>query len=224
MPTLAHPPVLSAYAELSELASQPARQAYVQARKAEFETRTGTFAVQDAWHEARMRAFHDDLVTQVDFHATLPGSAEPSVAKGRSDLLRAFRGLFRLRRGGSAAGDGFLVVNIIDHAEYYVTLNDAFLRQALDAIEEAVFDARITASDRVLSLLPGAFVHPEDATQAIEGVVRTGVARGIECGVLLDALLRMEHQLRVRSRVRASQVYRVESLAPGIDAQGRRAI
>ncbi len=204
------PPALLAYAELSELASQPGNQAYVQARKVEFETRTGTFSVQDPWYEARARAFHDELVTQVDFHRTLPEPLDPALSTGRTELTGAFRGLFRLQR--PMRGQAAHLVNIVDQTEYYVTVYDAFLRQALDAIEEAVFDGRLVASDRQLVLLPGAVLHPEEATRCIDAVIVAGKTRGLAFAALLDRLLCMEHQLRVRSRVRANHVYRVDAL------------
>ena len=200
-----------AYAELGELALRSDRQVYVQARKAEFETRTGTFSVEDPWYEARIRAFHDDLLTQGASHASLLATVEANLAEGCQELGASFRGLFHFQRP-RAPGHWLHVVNLIDHAEYYAVAHDALLLQALDAIEEAVVDARVVASDRVLAILPGAFVHPEEATQAIEDVVRAGVNRGLPAGTLLDRLMQMEHQLRVRSRVRPNQVYRVNAL------------
>jgi hypothetical protein len=199
-----------AYADLVDLASRPESEAYVRACKADFERRTGTFSVEDPWYEARSRALHDELVTQVAFHRTLPDTHDTSLIAGRTQLMAAFRGLFQLRR--PVRGQAMHVVNLIDHAEYYVTVADAFVRRALEAVEEAVFDGRLAASDRQLVLLPGAVLHPEEATRPIAPLVAAGEARGLAPATLLDRLLRMDHQLRVRSRVRASQVYRVDAL------------
>jgi hypothetical protein len=209
-----------AYAELSDLAAHQERQSDVQARKIAFEARTGPFTVEDPWYEARARAFHDDLVTQIDFHQSLPEPCDAELGRGRTELTRAFRGLFRLQ--GPLKGKTGLLVNSIDQAEYYIAVYDPLLRRALEAIETALFDGRLVASDRQLVLLPGAVLHPEEATTAIDALIVAGKARGLSCGALLDRLLRMEHQLRVRSRVRASHVYRVDALSGPLSRSASR--
>lgn len=201
---------LLAYAELSDLASRSEQQEYVQARKAAFEARTGSFSAEEAWYEARLRAFHDDVVTDVGFHRTLAEPRDSALSTGRAELTRAFRGLFRLAQ--PLRGQTGRLVNKLDQAEYFVAVYDPFLQRALGAVEEALFDGRLVATNRQLVLLPGAFLHPEEATSSIQALIVAGKARGLTSGMLLDRLLRMEHQLRVRSRVRASQVYRVDAL------------
>jgi len=171
--------------------------------RAAFQKRTGAFRPEDAWFEARSRAFWDDAVTG-GFGAD---ELDPAMAKR---FRGAHRGLFAV--GHDEDGDAHLV-DRWSGAELLVRYLDE--AQAVDFDNaEGLVDARVVAGtdDGVLYVLPGAFHHGADATEPIEKVLAAARQRGLGTIAVLDALMRMELVFRTSSRVKAAFAYRVESL------------
>lgn len=194
---------LDAYEAIVDLGSAADLAAETEAMQARFMKRTGSFRPEDPWFETRSRAFWDDALTTQGFAvlvAERAGHAELAVR-----FERAHRGLF-------AVVDGALI-DRWSGAELEVTpLDEA---QAVDLKHaEGLVDARVVAfaDSGPLFVLPGAFHHPADATDAILKIVETAHRKSMTRGAALDALFRMKHVLESSSRVKASFAYRVESL------------
>jgi hypothetical protein len=205
--------VLEAAARIVQLGGDSRER--VAAMRAEFESRTGAFAPEDPWFEARSRAFWCDAVTRGRFGRYVEGDLAPEDRRWLAPLERAHRGLFRrlFRRG--PRGPGEVLVDAWSGAEIAVTAIDDESRAELDAGADQLFDARVVGADDPLSvaLLPGAVFHPAHATAAIEDVLRAAHAGGLSTHDVLDALLRMERTLRALSRVKATYAYRPEALS-----------
>ncbi|MEO6417934.1 MAG: hypothetical protein ABIP39_00905 [Polyangiaceae bacterium] len=177
-----------------------------------FEARTGSFGPEDPWFEARSSAFWDDAVTSQGFSGRV-SDALPEAARGwLQPLARAHRGLFRAEEAESK----WTLVDVWSGAEFIVDAPEGGLRQALDAAEGSLIDGRLVGRDAPLSidLLPGAIFHPPDASEAIEKVIEVARAQKLGRELTLDALLRMERNLRSHSRVKPAYAYRSSELAP----------
>jgi hypothetical protein len=181
-----------------------------------FQKRTGAFGPEDAWFEARSRAFWDDALTTEHFGAVAAAELGAD-AKGLAPrLARAHRGLFRVfavedAEGGDADAK---LVDVWSGVELLVRVLDDAQRVVLEHAE-GLMDARVvTAGDAgPLYVLPGAFHHAADATEHALKVLTAARERAMETGAALDALLRMELVFRSSSRVKAGFAYRVASLA-----------
>lgn len=190
--------------------------ARVRALRADFEKRTGAFTPEDPWFDARSAAFWDDALTAQAFGRDVAHLLADGARFWVEPLARAHRGLFRSKRGDEAqkGSGGFHLVDAWSGAEFRVEAGQG-LRDALDQAQ-GFFDGRVAGGfdqgRAVLGLLPGAVFHPEDATGPIGELVELARARHLERGAFLDALLRMEHAFRARSRVKAAFAYRKESL------------
>jgi hypothetical protein len=180
-----------------------------------FMKRTGAFGPEDAWFEARSRAFWDDALTTQGFARLAAPHAGAEVAAVVARFDRAHRGVLlvedvddrgaRLDDLGSGAE---LIVRHLDEAQA-VTLEHA----------EGPMDARVVAGPAETSadvpslyVLPGALHHGSDALEPLVKVIAAARERDMETGDVLDALLRMELVFRSSSRVKAAFAYRVESL------------
>ncbi|WP_394826188.1 hypothetical protein [Pendulispora albinea] len=177
-----------------------------------FEERTGRFGPDDPWFEVRIRAFWDDALTTQGLATTVAsatsGPLRQAILAWTRPLARAHRGLFHAERGE----DGWKLVDRWSGAEFVVGMPDPGLHEALQA--SALLDGRVVARDNPMeiALLPGALFHPEDATDPIGHVLDAAHERGMVGGDTLDALLRMERNLRSHARVKASYAYRPENL------------
>src|SRR5580692_5085930 len=105
-----------------------------------FEERTGAFGPDDAWFEARSRAFWDDALTRQGFArhvvAELPEGAQPWAEA----FAHAHRGLFY----ASLTMGRRLVTDLWSGAEFIVDEVDEAMRTALDA-PAGPFDGRLVA-------------------------------------------------------------------------------
>ncbi len=183
-----------------------------------FEERTGAFGPEDPWFEARSGAFWDDALTTPGFAAQLAvaldsvrsGVKAEGAAAWARPLERAHRGLFH----AEPSEFGWRLVDAWSGAEFVVTPSEPGLHEALRAA--TVLDGRVVArlDPFEIALLPGAIFHPADATEPIARVLEAARERGMATGETMDALLRMERNLRSLSRVKASYAYRPENLAP----------
>jgi hypothetical protein len=198
--------VLDTIARIVELGGAPERAARVAEMRAGFEARTGAFAPEDAWFEARSRAFWCDAVTRGRFGREVETALDREDRAWLGALERAHRGLFRADRG--------LFVDAWSGAELIVTAADDDSRAELDSAAGQFFDARVVAGGEpmVVALVPGAVFHPRDATAAIETVLAAARADELPTDEVLDALLRMERNLRSLARVKAAYAYRPEAL------------
>lgn len=181
-----------------------------------FEKRTGAFGPEDAWFEARSRAFWDDALTTQGFAALAAPHAGKDVEGVVMRFDRAHRGLFLVddvdERGAHLIdlwSGAELLIRHLDEAQA-VTLEHA----------EGPMDARVVAGQvedgtgavAPLFVLPGALHHGSEATEPLLKVVAAARERDMATGDALDALLRMELVFRSSSRVKAGFAYRVESL------------
>jgi hypothetical protein len=203
--------LFEAYDAILALGASGARAARVAEMREEFERRTGEFAPEDPWFEARSRAFWDDAVTTQRFarevEQALPSEARPWIRR----LERAHRGLFVTAE--SSTTEAPVLRDLWSGVELVVLAIDDATRDALAAVV-APFDARLVGSDEPASvgMLAGAVFHPADATDAIAAVVKQARAEGRPGGEVLDALLRMERGFRASARVKAAYAYRADRL------------
>lgn len=186
--------------------------------RAAFEQRTGAFGPEDAWFEARSRAFWDDALTTQGFAALAGPHAGADAAEVSATFARAHRGVFLVE---SADHLGAHLVDLWSGAELLVRHLDDEQRIALEHAEGAI-DARVVAGPREpeLFVLPGAFHHPPDALAPMREVLAAARARALPDDEVLDALMRMERVLRSSSRVKPSFAYRAESLPKAAAAPG----
>jgi hypothetical protein len=204
--------LFAAYDAVLALGASPERAARVAEMRRAFEKRTGDFAPEDPWFEARSRAFWDDAVTTQGF-AREAAEALPEAARAWvPGLSRAHRGLFVT---AEASGGAPVVKDLWGGAEFEVHLLDDATRDALRAAS-APFDARLVGVDDPprVGMLPGALFHAADAAQAILAVVERAKAESREGPEVLDALLRMERGYRASARVKAAYAYRADRLGP----------
>ena len=161
------------------------------------------------WFEARTRAFWDDALTTQMFAHRVEGQLAANARAWVAPLARAHRGLFFALRGHRSR-----LQDAWSGAEYFVDEIDDATREALRA-SRGPFDGRVVArpGPRLVALLPGAIFHPEDAKEPIRNVLETAQRENMALHDVLDALLRMERNLRELSRVKAAYAYRVEALS-----------
>jgi hypothetical protein len=177
-----------------------------------FEQRTGAFGPDDAWFEARSRAFWDDTMTRQRAAAGMLEVLEGGERLWAEALLRSHRGLFtsRLEAGAVVVSDALtgaeLTIHDLDEAS-----RDS-VASAAGYFDGTVIALTTPAGPPRLALLPGAVFHPEGVEAAIATVVVAARSRGLANDELLDALLRMELSLRTLSRVKPAYAYRAEAL------------
>jgi hypothetical protein len=206
--------LFEAYDAILALGAMPSFAARVAEMRAAFEARTGEFAPEDPWFEARSRAFWDDALATQGF-ATETRDALPEGARAWTGAIaKAHRGLFVMKEERADEGDARFVRDLWSGAEFEVHAIDDATRLALGAVS-APFDARLVGSDEParVAMLPGAVFHPADAVEPIAKVVAKARAESRKTGDVLDALLRMERGLRASARVKAAYAYRAEKLA-----------
>jgi hypothetical protein len=218
--------LFEAYDAILALGAAPGQAARVAQMRGAFEERTGQFAPEDAWFEARSRAFWDDAVTTQSFaqefaqevggavrgdarERELPAAAQVWIPR----FARAHRGLFVAV--GSAGRREPVVRDLWGGAELIVHEIDDATRDAL-AVAAAPFDARLVGSDDParVGMLPGAVFHPADAAGAITAVLEKARQEARRGSDVLDALLRMERGLRASARVKPAYAYRADRLGP----------
>lgn len=211
----------------TELASPPWAPE-VDAARRRFAERTGAFASDDAWFEARSRAFWDDALTD----AHLVGAAAQRLADaGDGDALacaallaRAHRGLFVVdvdAPGPSAGHDDALALRDLWAGARFTAVGlEAGTDDAL-AFAEGALDARVIVEERpgatprfATWVLPGAVYHPPEALPLLEPLLAEAEHRGLTKGAALDALLRMELAHRKATRMKVGYAYRTAALAP----------
>ena len=206
--------LLAAYEAILAAGAGAAHASAVAEMRQAFEGRTGAFGPEDPWFEARSNAFWDDTMTAQGFLARVVDALPEAARSWVQPLVRAHRGLFRAEESESK----WTMVDVWSGAAFLVDSPEGGLREALDASAGSLIDARLVGRESPLSidLLPGAIFHPPDASEAIEKVIE--VARGQKLGRqdTLDALLRMERNLRSHARVKPSYAYRSSELAKKI--------
>ena len=199
----------------------PAHAAKLAALRAAFEARTGAFTPEDAWFEARSRAFWDDAITRGRFGREVEAALAADVREWIPRLDRAHRGLFVV---DGRLQNARILRDLWSGASFRVDDVDAGSSDAL-AVASAPFDARLVGSFAPggvlhVGMLPGAVFHSEEAIEPIARVLEAARARGLETDDALDALLRMERSLRALTRMKAAYAYRPEALAAKSARQG----
>jgi hypothetical protein len=180
-----------------------------------FMKRTGAFGPEDAWFEARSRAFWDDALTTQGFARLAAPHAGAEVAAVVARFDRAHRGVFLVE---DVDDRGARLVDLWSGAELIVRHLDEAQAVTLEHAEGPM-DARVVAGPAETSadvpslyVLPGALHHGSDALEPLVKVIAAARERDMETDDVLDALLRMELVFRSSSRVKAAFAYRVESL------------
>ena len=199
----------------------PKHAARVAEMRRAFELRTGAFGPEDAWFEARSRAFWDDAVASQGFGQHVEAELGLAARAWVRPFDRAHRGLFEASREGDGV---WLLRDVWGGAEFLVRLVDIGTRDSLDAATSP-FDARlvgrVSTGAPEIAILPGAIFHPEDAVAPLEEVLAAAKKRDLSTGHVLDALLRMEKSFRSLSRVKPGYAYRPAALdAPHLTPPG----
>jgi hypothetical protein len=223
--------VLETVTRIQQLGGDPVRSDRVLELRARFETRTGAFASEDSYFEARSRAFWCDAIARSRFGRDVEADLTAEERAWLGPLERAHRGLFSVAvaadvdgPGGPARAAGARsLVDVWSGAEFEVTVLDDESSAELDAGSGQLFDALIVVSEdaRTVALLPGAVFHPREATAPIDTVLAAARERALSTHDTLDALLRMERALRSLSRVKAAYAYRPEALSPALPTPAR---
>jgi hypothetical protein len=211
--------LLEAYEAIVEQGASPTFAPRVASMRRAFELRTGAFTPEDAWFEARSRAFWDDAVTRQSFAHEASASLREGVRALAPAFERAHRGLFMAERpqDGSLGRRGRRILrDAWSGASFVVDEIDDGMHDALDAAS-APFDARVVGAviseTPHVALLPGAVFHPADAIEPIAKVLDAARTAGLGTHDALDALLRMERALRSLARMKATYAYRPSALA-----------
>ena len=176
-----------------------------------FEARTGAFGPEDAWFDARSAAFWDDALTTQRLGEHARETLDDGARAWLGPLARAHRGLFRREQADRGA---WVVSDVLGGAELVIDAPTAGLADAL-AANPGYFDARVVGRDEpslVVALLPGVVFHPLDASPHIDKVLEETRTAEMAGDLVLDALLRMERNLRSHARVKAGYAYRPEAL------------
>jgi hypothetical protein len=204
------PSLAAALDELASLAASPEHAQYLRDKRALFAQRTGAFGPEDPWFEVRSRAFWDWFVTRGGFAARAHDALSDGARAWCGPLERAHRALFMVVHRSSP----LVLRDVLGGAEFEIDQVDPGLRDALAAAESPV-DGWLVGSpppDAWVALLPGALFHPEEARAPIERILAEAKRRKMSVVDTLDALLRMERNLRASSRVKAAFAYRAEAL------------
>lgn len=204
----------TAYEAILAALGGPAHAAEVAELRRAFEARTGAFGPEDPWFEVRSRAFWDDALTTRRLGAAVRAELDEGARAWLEPLARAHRGLFVAER--SATGGGWTVTDHLGGAAFVVDAPSGGLADALASADAAAFfDARVVARDEPdleVALLPGVLFHPLDASPHVEKLVARAREADMAADEVLDALLRMERNLRSHARVKAGYAYRPEAL------------
>jgi hypothetical protein len=201
-----------AYDTIVALGGSPDLEADARALRDQFRKRTGAFGPEDAWFEARTRAFWDDALTTQALGIELASRLGGEHREIARCFARAHRGFFVVE---DADDVGAHLVDVWSGAELLVRHLDE--TQALTlAHAEGAMDARVTSvpGSSDLFVLPGAYHHPADAAPHAEAVLVAAREKGLSTTDALDALLRMELVFRTSSRVKAAFAYRPDTLEP----------
>ena len=226
---------IEVYEQIVERGGAGAHAERVAAMRRTFEARTGSFGPEDAWFEARSRAFWDDALTRQGFTQIVAAELPRQVSPWVFAFERAHRGLFH----ATQIDAGWMLRDVWSGAEFLIETADESLREALHAAS-GLFDARLVGSAPSamgqaseaseaseafgaapappsplrIAILPGAIFHADEATDSIDEVIRVARGAGLKTDDLLDALLRMDRSFRALSRVKARYAYRPEALKP----------
>jgi hypothetical protein len=200
------------YDAIVVLGGGPDVEAHARQLRDQFRKRTGAFGPEDAWFEARTRAFWDDALTTQALGLHLAADLPDSDREMARCFARAHRGFFVVDDADDA---GAHLVDLWSGAELLVRHLDE--TQALTLVHaEGAMDARVTSApgSSELFVLPGAYHHPADAAPHAEAVLVAARKKGLSTTEALDALLRMELVFRNSSRVKAAFAYRPDTLEP----------
>lgn len=186
-------------------------------RKA-FQARTGAFRSDDAWFEARSRAFWDDALTTQGLARLAEDRLDEASRAFVEPFSRAHRGLFSAH---DVDARGALLVDEWSGAELRVHHLDEAQAIALRHAHGYV-DARVVGIESAAQLfaLPGLFHHAEEAREPMNRVLDVARQRGMTTTETLDTLMRMELVHRASTRVKASVAYRAETVgaaSPGAE-------
>jgi hypothetical protein len=208
------PSLAAVYDELVAHAASSSFAERVGRVRAAFVHAVGPFAPTDPWFEERSAALWDRVLTSPGFAAAMRATPASSFSRdhfGSLDAIaRAQRGLFELHRARSGDVDLLCVVR---GAAFRIGKTDDLQNRLLGRTEQTapgLLDAFVAPCPEGIAILPGVLMHSAEATGPIREILAKVGER--QTDPLLDALLAMRHRLQTRSRMRASQVYRFDSL------------
>jgi len=199
------PSLAAVHEQLVAAAAGPDLEPIVAEVRARFVERVGPFSPADPWFEERSVALWDRVLCDPRVLASLrtgPLSSEQRAVV--ESLSRAQRGLFEVHPAARTVD----VVCVVSGAAFRLAPSDDAARAMSHGGEGGWIDGQVVPSPEGVTLLPGLLVHPAEATEAMRALITTNMP----FDELLDALLSMRHQLASRSRMKAKQVYRAESL------------
>ena len=202
-----------AYDAILALGATSERATRVAEMRREFERRTGEFVPEDAWFEARSRAFWDDAVTTQGFarevEAGLPADAT------RMDHAPRTRASRPLRDGQleHPSRSAFAISGEGPSSSFTRSTTPCGTRSQQRSRRSTRGSSGAT-SRRVVAMLPGAVFHPAEAAEPIAAVLkhaRGGAERRRRPGRAASDGARVS---RERCRVKAAYAYRADRLGP----------
>lgn len=193
------PSLARVYDDLVAAAASPELAALVDPIRARFVERVGPFSPTDPWFEERSAAAWDRVLVDPEVHRRLP--ADPASIRS---LSCAQRGLFEVHPAARTVD----VVCVVSGAAFRLASEDDAAQAMSHGGEGGWLDGHVVPTAEGVALLPGMLVHSAEAIEPMRELAKVD----LPFDVLLDALLSMRHRLASRSRMRARQVYRAESL------------
>jgi hypothetical protein len=198
------PSLARVYDDLIAAAAAPALAPLVGPVRARFVELAGSFAPSDPWFEERSAAAWDRALVDPSVHHALRAHAPAAHHAALEALSAAQRGLFQVH----PADDTVDVVCVVRGAAFRLARTDDAARAMSRGGAGGWIDAHVVPTVEGVALLPGLLVHSAEAIEPMRGLIHAP----LPFEALLDALLGMRHRLAARSRMRAKQVYRAESL------------
>lgn len=189
--------------------------------RAQYETRCGSFTIEDPFFEERMRAFSDELVCEVRgedgltpaaralraIETTDPRDTEENDAAWLRGLSKAERGLFVVDARVDVARAR--LVALLGGARFDVRIDEG---PAVRLRPGDVFDGRLAPVGGCIRVLPGLLFHPRQAHEAIASMLADPSLAARSRSDVLDGLARMRMRLDRFVSIHARHVYRVDAL------------
>jgi hypothetical protein len=199
------PSLAAVQEQLVAAAAAPDLEGVVGSIRAKFVERVGAFTPTDPWFEERSAALWDRVLCDRRVLESLRGNSLPAEQRAVvENLTRAQRGLFEVHPAERTVD----VLCVVSGAAFRLAPSDDAARAMSHGGEGGWIDGHVVPSPEGVALLPGFLVHAAEATEPMRSLIKTPM----EFDTLLDALLAMRHQLAARSRMKAKQIYRAESL------------
>ncbi|MEQ9079307.1 MAG: hypothetical protein RLP09_35945 [Sandaracinaceae bacterium] len=174
--------------------------------RATFWARTGEFALEDPFYEARTRALFDFWLCDwrsADGSRPAARNRDPELAAVAAACPHAERGLFRVVEEAPLRVEELL-------------FGAAFRLPAVEASGRLragdVFDGRLLVVSDEIQVTPGLLFHPPETHEALDALLPDARELGLERADILDGLLRMRMRLHRFTSIRPRHIYRLDAL------------